>query len=294
MVHESNRQPEISDKSETCLSSRAKVAAVGGDGNGRSDAVRGSAPRVQVVRLSFGCRITLLGLSSSRTGSHGRHSSACRQGWVRGGSRQRRLRLSPAGWVVNITQLSLNRIMCIWRRRRGGGASAIDLSIRRHLCAHDTHVCVLSSSLITPTTHCVVLMLAMAVTCSCDRRTGASRNATGIKARPKGRCVPSSAPAATTVRHESPLSDGKLAARSIRRAAAVMWPACANAHAPRGDQPCTHARTKISRNVASTAADWCCAGCCKDAAGPGAAGRKEGSDQRTKVWCASCAAPTFC
>jgi len=26
-------------------------------------------------------------------------------------------------------------------------------------------------------------------TCSCDRRTGASRNATGIKARPKGRCV---------------------------------------------------------------------------------------------------------
>ena len=31
----------------------------------------------------------------------------------------------------------------------GGGASAIDLSIRRHLCAHAAHVCVLSSSLIT-------------------------------------------------------------------------------------------------------------------------------------------------
>ena len=214
----------------------------------RSDAVRGSAPRVQVVRLSFGCRITLLGLSSSRArrGDPDGTTAACGSG--RGGSRQHRLKVvtSRVGREYYSAVVESHHVH-LWRAAasagEGGGASAIDLSIRRHLCAHATHVCVLSSSLITPTTHCVVLMLAMAVTCSCDRRTGASRNATGIKARPKGRCVPSSAPAATTVRHESPLSDGKLAARSIRRAAAVMWPACANAHAPRGDQPCTHART---------------------------------------------------
>ena len=38
--------------------------------------------------------------------------------------------------------------------------------------------------------------------CSCDRRTGASRNATGIKARPKGRCVQSSIDEATACEHE--------------------------------------------------------------------------------------------
>ena len=32
-------------------------------------------------------------------------------------------------------------------------------------------------------------VLGREATCSCDRRTGASRDATGIKARPKGRCV---------------------------------------------------------------------------------------------------------
>ena len=137
------------------------------------------------------------------------------------------------------------------------------------------------------------LMRVMAVMCSCDRRTGASRNATGIKARPKGRCVPSSAPAATTVRHESPLSDGKLAARSIRRAAAVMWPACANGHAPRGDRPCTHAGRSRGTSPAPPRTG-AARGVVKTPLGPGAAGRKEGSDQRTKVWCASCAAPTFC
>ena len=44
----------------------------------------------------------------------------------------------------------------LWRAAasagEGGGASAIDLSIRRHLCAHAAHVCVLSSFLITTTT----------------------------------------------------------------------------------------------------------------------------------------------
>ena len=83
-------------------------------------------------------------------------------------------------------------------------------------------------------------LLLLAVMLSCDRRTGASRNATGIKARPKGRCVPSSELVATAETRDSPLSDGKLAARSMRRAAAVMWPACANGHTRNGN----HARTQ--------------------------------------------------
>ena len=84
VVHEGNRQPRISDKSETCLSSSTRVWGAVQRGEKRGGEVKDGArmgcgagtrprPAVQVVRLSFGCRITLLGLSSSRAVRNARH-----------------------------------------------------------------------------------------------------------------------------------------------------------------------------------------------------------------------------
>ena len=170
---------------------RGDSAALGCGAGQRPAGASGSSQ----LRVSNYPTWSLVIARARETHTDGTAAPACRGGWKgRIASASTKVVTSRVGREYYSAVVESHHVHW-WRAAaragEGGGASAIDLSIRRHLSAHAAHVCVCFRVLSSRRRRSAALMRVMAVMCSCDRRTGASRDATGIKARPKGRCVAS-------------------------------------------------------------------------------------------------------